>query len=319
MNTQFLDSVLGENGSLAIQRAIEKNPSFNNILVPRVLLSWINNISNYGFEGKVPGTNETFLVLEKTENGLDGAVTIDEKLFTFNNSSLIHVAAAIGVALNSKISGNEDFNEKDLEVLGKNIDILVKTTLIKNIQEQYLSQLDYGDFVIEYTGILTSPYLVKHEPTNKVVATDLLKIEDAKKIAQLAQEKLSKYQESAAEYKYRKQHPHQPHADHRYDHKKKSKFTPKIPKGPTKPRLTPRRHLKPRKAKLKMSEEDMGKVCSECGGNIFKSEEFVGCVCLSYLSQYIKLEKTQSGNYLNFSEELPEEDIEAVYEIIEGF
>jgi hypothetical protein len=327
MNITFLDTVLGINGSQAIQRAVSNNPSFANILVPRVLLSWVNNIANYGFEGRVPGAKDTFLVLEKTDNGFEGAVTIEEKLYTFNNSSPMHVAAAIGIAINSKLSSVEELNKNDLLQLGKSIDALVKTNLIKSIQEQYLATLDYGEFIIEYTGDVEAPYLVKHEPTDKIVADKLTKVEHAKTIAETADFRLSslnKSQETAADYKYRVQHPHQPHADKRYEGKKISKFKPKkgVPAhggGAVRPRLKIRRHLKPRKASLKLSEEDMGKVCSECGGKMFKSEEFVGCMCLSDLSQFITLQKNETGRYLDFSPEMLDEDIEVIYEIIREF
>ncbi|SRR6266851_1535178 len=128
----FLTEILGPHGVEALNKAAEKMPALRSVIVPRAIIAWLSTMSNHGFQGSLPGT-ESYIALVKTENDdFTGAVTIGDKLYEFNNSNLLHVAASVGVALGIDSTPiSEQLKKTDLIKLGKSIDSLVKSNIIK--------------------------------------------------------------------------------------------------------------------------------------------------------------------------------------------
>lgn len=132
-SNDFLQAVLGIEGSSALLKATEKIPILETILVPRTIISWLTSAIRIQYEGEMPGIDDSYIVLNKSEkpDTYSGAMTIGEVVYTFESEPLLHVAAALGVALGV---GDKQVDPllkgQDLSNLGKTIDLLVKAKLI---------------------------------------------------------------------------------------------------------------------------------------------------------------------------------------------
>lgn len=126
----FLKDVLGIDGAKALEKAVERAPVLDSVLVPRTILAWLNTAVRLGYEGEVPGLNNSYIKLTKYEELLDGLITIGETTYPFEHSSVTHVAAAIGVALGANLKPiDDDLKGNELSLLGKSIDLLVKARI----------------------------------------------------------------------------------------------------------------------------------------------------------------------------------------------
>ncbi len=133
MELPFLRFIVGNEGTDALNKAINSIPPIGSVVVPRAIVAWLSIISKVGFEGSIPGVPQSFLGLSKTENNsLTGAMTIGDQLYTFEGADLLHVAASLGVALGIDLEPvSDNLKNKDLTKLGKSIDLLVKSEFIK--------------------------------------------------------------------------------------------------------------------------------------------------------------------------------------------
>lgn len=124
---KFLASVLGSEGSEALEKACGRIPDLDTVLLPRSVLAWLNFLAPHGFEGKIPGTEST-LKLQKDENGYAGEVVWNGNKYLYKDANLYKIAAAIALAIGAKAKEvNPEFKTDDLTILGKSIDMLVKT------------------------------------------------------------------------------------------------------------------------------------------------------------------------------------------------
>jgi hypothetical protein len=132
----FLDEILGAEGSKTLDKVIEHAPMLKSVIVPRAVFAWLSTMGNLGYEGELPGMPDSYFSLSKTEeNDFSGALTIQDQLYTFENANLMHVAASVGVALGIDVDPiNEQLKKKDLTQLGKSVDLLVKSEIIKRIR-----------------------------------------------------------------------------------------------------------------------------------------------------------------------------------------
>ena len=105
--------------------------------MPRAVWAWISTVGKLGWEGELPGVENSYFSLNKNENSYDGALTIQNELVTFEGADALHVAASVGVALGIEVDPiSEQLKKKDLTNLGKSIDLLVKTEIIKKLKKQ---------------------------------------------------------------------------------------------------------------------------------------------------------------------------------------
>lgn len=130
----FLKAVLGADAAGALRKAAERSESLTTVLGARAVVGWLSLASRWGYEGEVPGLPGSFLRFAKSESTdlFDGEVRFGKDLYKFEQVDLPHVAAGLSVALGADQAPDEDLKDTDLVSLGKNIDLLLKTQLVKS-------------------------------------------------------------------------------------------------------------------------------------------------------------------------------------------
>lgn len=128
---KFLEAVLGREGAQALGKASARSEALGNVLVPRTLMSWLGIMTKNEYEGQIPGIDNTFVALKKTESGYYGQVNVGDDVHHFDAVDSYHVAAAMAVAMGLDDKGL-DSGLRDLDVvrLGKSIDLLVKARIV---------------------------------------------------------------------------------------------------------------------------------------------------------------------------------------------
>lgn len=122
---QFLTAVVGKEGALALQKAASRSTYLEAAILPRAIVSWLEASQDY--LGGLPGVENTHLSLTKSEAGFTGDISIGEGVYHFTDSSILHVAAAMVVALEGdKERVAIEMPDRDLAKLGKSVDLLVK-------------------------------------------------------------------------------------------------------------------------------------------------------------------------------------------------
>lgn len=143
----FLKSVLGEDGAVALKKAAERSAELENALVPRAILSWLGISARTDYEGELPGLDNTYLQFKKSEDLYSGSISIDDGIYNFDSATLYHLAASIAVSMgvdSDKVSS--DVRDLDLARLGKSIDLLVKARVVtrelSKLKEEELDKTD---------------------------------------------------------------------------------------------------------------------------------------------------------------------------------
>ncbi len=245
MSADFLRYIVGNEGSDALNKAIESIPVIGSVVIPRAIVAWLSVVSKVGFEGEIPGLEQSFLGLTKAEeNTLTGAMTIGDQLYTFEKADLLHVAASLGVALGIDLEPvSNDLKNKDLTRLGRSIDLLVKSEFIK--------QAKFSKSADETT--MAAPANPQKEPKLQSLPLSPVK---------------------------------QPGIN--------------IKSGNKGPIQKPNVALGQGQKSIKVMKGEALKFCSECGNQLFKSEKFTGCLCVSALSKNVKTEITPDGYLVHF-------------------
>ena len=152
--SDFLKEIFGEEGHAAMERTVERAPIFKSIIIPRAIIAWISTVNRLGYEGELPGTPNSYVSLAKNDKDtFTGALTIDGELYEFKDADMLHVAASVGVALGLEIEPiNDKIKTKDLSKLGKSIDMLVKSRIVKNAKASLVKKEE--EPVVE-TSIIT--------------------------------------------------------------------------------------------------------------------------------------------------------------------
>lgn len=131
---EFLQEILGVDGARALKKACDDSEDLSSVLIPRTILSWVSTIIDMGYEGEVPGIENSHIKLIKNEDNYSGNLIINDSIHEFNNESISRIAATIGVVLGI---GDETISKSikgsDLSKLGKTIDLLIKNTLAKEL------------------------------------------------------------------------------------------------------------------------------------------------------------------------------------------
>jgi hypothetical protein len=128
MRDKFLEKILGTTGFNAMEKALSMT-KVGNALFVRTLYSWLNVLPKNGFEGYIPGT-EMPLFLVKNNESFSGKMMVKSLPYAFENKSIDFIAALISVALGE--DGKLDSGPYGLDKLGKSIDTLVKTEIVKS-------------------------------------------------------------------------------------------------------------------------------------------------------------------------------------------
>jgi hypothetical protein len=257
----FLKGTLGEVGASALANAAEHSDTVEALLMPRTVMSWLGVTQLFGWDGPLPGVEDTHLAFSKNlDNTYSGHITVGNGDFPFDDASIIHLAALVSVAL-----GGDDpvpnIKDLDLERLGKNIDVLVKSqyvTLIEGILAKNAE--DSGG---------TSPAQIPSAQTGPAVPQ--LQAKRTKKIP-IPKKPKNSIRVKPVPAKVSATKPRQ---------------APKLPgaKGKT----------------LKVPNATAKSECSECGSPLIKNDRFVGCMCFRDFAGEVELLKHNDNTYIRFA------------------
>lgn len=222
--SNFLKAALGKDGATAIGRAISKTPELENYLVPRTLLGWALNKTEY--EGQVPGV-ELYVSFNKSESGYTGTIG-SSTVAAFTASDEYQLVAEIILGMGFDI---KKFEGSDLQLarFGRSIDALLKAT-------EAIASLSKAN--IDLPGQTAKP----QKPKGPEAAEPPIK---------------------------------QPAQGQK----------PKLPKLPV----------------LKLETPAMDKTCKKCGGKMFKSQKFVGCMCWRDLAKHATTSVYLDGVVVEFT------------------
>lgn len=156
----FLNSTLGTEAAQALRKATERCESLSTVLGARTIVGWLGLASRWGFDGPVPGLAGSYLRFEKSEDDLfQGEVRMGKDVYKFEGVDLPHIAAGLSVALGADEPPDEDLRNADLAALGANIDLLLKTQIIKEMtsSEESSESSSESSEDLEKAGGTTAP------------------------------------------------------------------------------------------------------------------------------------------------------------------
>ena len=130
---RFLIQLLGAQGALALAKASDRSEDLGDALVPRTIVAWLRSTDAY--DGEIPGS-ERHCSFTKSEKGFTGNVEMETDFnYQFSNVPLTHVAGAVAVAMGIVSSNvSDEVRRLDLERLGKNVDLMVKSEQSKKVK-----------------------------------------------------------------------------------------------------------------------------------------------------------------------------------------
>lgn len=130
---KFLIQLLGADGARALAKASDRSEALGDVLVPRTIVAWLR--ANDAYDGEIPGSDQ-HCAFVKSEKGFTGNVQMEPDFdYHFRNAPLTHVAGAIAVAMGmGSASVPDEVRRLDLEKLGKNVDLMVKSEQGKQVK-----------------------------------------------------------------------------------------------------------------------------------------------------------------------------------------
>lgn len=127
----FLEETLGTEGTKALMRAADRSKQLENALLPRAVLAWLGVVGRVGYEGAVPGLENSNFKLQKTEDTYSGEIAVGVDKYSFNSATLYHVAATLAVSLGAESQElSKNLREIDALRLGQSIDLLAKIRFV---------------------------------------------------------------------------------------------------------------------------------------------------------------------------------------------
>lgn len=137
---RFLSEALGRDGAEALCKAVERESSLGDVIVPRAIIGWLSTITKFDYEGQIPGVDNSYLSFKKSEDGqqFSGTLALENENYSFSNSNIVHLASAVAMAIGVDTNQGIDTEVRDavLVKLGKSIDILAKAQLVTNALKQ---------------------------------------------------------------------------------------------------------------------------------------------------------------------------------------
>lgn len=259
----FLKAVLGADAASALKKAADRSDSLATVLGARTVVGWVGLASRWGYEGEVPGLPGSYLRFAKAEKGFEGEIRLGKNDYTFKGVDLPHVAAGLSVALGADQTPDEDLRDAELAALGQNIDLLLKTQVIKSEE----SGEDEHE-VTERCHVCGEPGPFDEEGC----ACDREK-EGLKKAGGVtAPGRVAPAQGPAGP----------------------------VDGGFTAPKATAPTRTKKKKFGTKLNMSQASAKCSVCDAPQFANDVFVGCHCLKDLARFAKAEAVDGGYFIEF-------------------
>lgn len=129
-SSKFLRAVLGDDGAEALQKAAQRSEELGNALVPRTIMAWVDIAGRFGFEGEIPGVENTYVRFTKGENGYSGSIAFGDDVFSFEDASVFRLSASVAVVLGVAADDTSVIRDADVLKLGKSVDCLVKARCV---------------------------------------------------------------------------------------------------------------------------------------------------------------------------------------------
>ncbi len=291
---KFLEIVLGQDGAKALTKAIERAPILSSVLVPRTIVSWLETAVRLQYEGEIPGLDNSYISLNKTEETFSGALTVADNVHSFDRADLLHVAAAIGVSLGISGQGlDPQLRGQDLSKLGKSIDLLVRArVVIEALRHQELTKT-----VIPFKPRTESPVCGFCDAEAPLVATmnvpgSLAVIPKEYRVCATCH--ANKWPPTAL----LQDAPVVPINKVELPGKAAAPGAPKAPTPPDGQKKQPAMSAKPTfgKKELKVTKAEAERKCWECGGQQFVGDKLIGCLCFRGLLKSSKVQTTATAD-----------------------
>lgn len=186
---KFLAAALGRDGAKALRKAVEREPQLAEVLIPRAIVGWLNFTAENEYEGTIPGVENSYVQFAKSEDGFDGSISLESGTYSFEKSSVYHLAACIAMGLGLEPSSlDADVRDAVLVKLGKSIDTLTKAqVLMQELRSPKAAKVTrmttHGHYHIEHNGTADRPYSVVHTRTGSPVQQGIASLADAQPIA----------------------------------------------------------------------------------------------------------------------------------------
>jgi hypothetical protein len=134
----FMQAVLGEDATTALQKAGERSAPLAAIIGPRTVVGWVNLASRWDYDGVVPGHDDSLLRFAKSESGLTGVIAMGESQLDFENAQPENLAAMICVGLGCPpdLLKAETATQVALAQLGETIDLMVKARVVRLLKAE---------------------------------------------------------------------------------------------------------------------------------------------------------------------------------------
>jgi GNAT superfamily N-acetyltransferase len=306
----FLQEILGADGTAALRQAAEREPALEPLLVPRAALAWI--ASHRGYEGLLPGNPNSYLRFRKHEDGLTGAMSCGDFSYDFRGVSAEHLAAATSAAVGVDLQNRREIRDAVLVRLGKSIDALVGAQhLAKRVldpKEGYAFRDEEGPEGLRVHSFLGNkkvgtawfkPHSETHlKPVSVVVDEDHQRkglatalYDHARRVSgkEILPGNLQTPEGQAFRAAYKTELPGQ-------TAKPKAQLEPIGPQQPQKQS----RAARPRVPGITVGKTEAQRPCGACGGQQFSGQEFRGCLCFRELRKATTVTTYGDGYVLEF-------------------
>jgi len=271
----FLKAVLGQDGASALRKAADRLGGLEDAILPRAVMAWLSVAARGDYEGAIPGIDDSYLDFTKSANGTySGSIAMGEGVFPFQNATSFHLAASIALSLGAE-DLSDDFKDMDLVKLGKSIDIMAKAKFVSNADE-----------------------LAKGAPGPAHLGTKDEVIQGPKGVPAPQTKQQAKGGKPIKSPKVAPRTAKLPQA-------KAPALKVKLP-GVKAPGVA----LK----SFALSEDSSQAGCTECGMQLIKNGNFVGCMCFKDMARHVTLSKNQGKTYISFGQAIDEDGIATILE-----
>ncbi len=332
-HTAFLVEVLGARGSEALLKAVRKSEILAQVLVPRAIIGWALNAATYGYTGPIPGQEQTFVELRKSEtSGLySGAISARGDTVTFTDSTLYRLAAHLALAIDAEPGvPHERLKSIDLTRLGKSVDVLAKSQMLSKASRAPRVMSRHGSLEVWHDGLGIHPFSIHKVGTGQLVMDGLTSLADAQKHAS----SYGETKDGAANTQFGKVElpgqTNKPQAQQAPLAPQQPQKQPKIQGQPVQPdkqgkpvKAPPRTPDKAPSVKIAAPSLTVGKSeahgnrCPMCAQLQFAPDgEFTGCVCFAALAKYTRTETDGESYRVTFESGWDSDALEVLVEAL---
>lgn len=337
MLTSFLQAILGNDGLKTIKNTIDHFPSITNVIIPRSIVSWVSTASQVSYDGIIPGINNSNISLAKNGGNFDGSISMGDGVYNFDNESVLHIAAALGIALGVKdCKVDPMLKGQDLSKLGKSLDLLIKSQFVKGLEKSV--QL-WPAFRHRANGKIVESPIAVHVPPEEVEnelhnwedgfvqrpANNFLNRTDAAKLVgrtgrlqseDLGKEALATGKEGSSTHNFGGGTPDPgyvvasgPAASPAWQFSEKSYESQS---EEIRPKRRKSRH------EVMMSKNEMSLKCPDCGGKQFNNNKFIGCICTSSFKKNVSVASINDDEFSVHFDNLEDEIVDTLIKMFKN-